>query len=136
MDRGMIIPLQAADGRFAAKCSLLGSPNQDLLGVVDSGATVTCVDVRTRKRAGLKFAGESVRLKCVHREHHVVLDTYFGHIDTCGRTEHTRVFELDMGPESDAGGINAILGWDVLGGLRVTLDGPGGTGAIERRERA
>jgi len=129
----MSIPPQVAKGRFAARCALPGNPDQDLLGIVDSGATVTCIGVQARKRAGLKFAGESVRLKRVHRGHAVALGTCFGHVDMCGRTEHARVIGLGMGPGSEAAGINAILGWDVPGGLWVTLGGPGGTGSIGRR---
>ena len=135
MARGMNLPLQVADGRFVARCSLQGNPSQELLGVIDLGSTVTCVDLRARKRAGLKFAGESVRLKCVHREHVMVLDTCLGHIDICGGTEHTTVYELDMGPEYERAGINAILGWDVLEDFRITMDMPGGTGLMERRAR-
>lgn len=47
----MIFPLQVADGRFAARCALPGKPDQEVLGVVDAGATATCVDMRTRKRS-------------------------------------------------------------------------------------
>ena len=106
------------------------------MGVIDSGATGTCVDARICDRADLGFSGESDRLKCVHLEHVVVLDTYFGRIDICGGTEHTTVFALNMRPEYERVGINAILGWDVLGDLRVTIDGPTRTGAIELQARA
>jgi len=129
----MILPLQVVDGRFAVRCLLQGNPDQELLGVIDSGATVTCVDARACDLANLRFSGESARLKCVYREHVVVLDTYFGHIDICGGTEHTTVFELDMGTEYERAGINAILGWDVLRGLKISMEGPTGTGTIERR---
>ncbi|MDD9814294.1 MAG: hypothetical protein OXU37_08560 [Thaumarchaeota archaeon] len=129
----MDIPLQVADVRFAARCALLGNTDQELLGVVDSGSNATCVDVRTCKRAGLKFAGESADVKCIHRNHREVLRSYFGLIDICGRTGHTTVYELDMGPECEREGINAILGWDVLGDFRIVLDMPGRTGHMERR---
>ena len=86
MARGMNLPLQVADGRFAARRSLQGNPGQGPLGVIDSGSTVTCVGLWARKRAGLKFAGEGARLKCVHREHVMVLGTCPGHIDICGGT--------------------------------------------------
>lgn len=132
----MILPLQVADGRFAARCALLGDPDQEILGVVDSGATITCVDARTCDRADLRFAGYSGRVRCVHRNHREVVKSYFGSINIWGRTEHTTVYELDMGPESERGWVNAILGWDVLGGFRVTMDGPSGTGSMEQRPRA
>lgn len=128
----MILPLQAADGKFVARCSLLGSPDQGILGVVDSGATATGVDAPTCKRAGPKFAGDSDRVRCVHRNHREVVRPCFGHIDTCGKTGHTRAFGPDMGPESEITGINAILGRNVLQDLKVTLDEPGGTGTIGR----
>ena len=86
MARGMNLPLQVADGRFAARRSLQGNPGQGPLGVIDPGSTVTCVGLWARKRAGLKFAGEGARLKCVHREHVMVLGTCPGHIDICGGT--------------------------------------------------
>jgi len=132
----MILPLQVADDRFAARCVLLGKPDQEILGTVDTGATVTCVDVRTCRRSGLRFAGEDARLRCVHREHREVLRTYFGHIGICGKMEYVTVYELDMGPEHERGGVNAILGLDVLGSLNITMDVPGGTGTIERRAGA
>jgi len=132
----MILPLQVAGDRFAARCVLRGKPDQEILGTVDTGATVTCVDVRTCRQAGLEFAGEDARLRCVHREHREVLRTYFGNIDICGRAEHARVYELDMGPEHERGGVNAILGLDVLGSIKITIDVPGGTGTIERRAGA
>jgi len=127
----MNLPLPVLDGKFIARCSLLGSPNQDLLGVIDTGSTVTGVDVQTCRRAGLKFAGESDRVRCVHRGHREVVRSYLGHIVICGRTEYTTVYELDMGPESVETGINAILGWDVLGDLKITLDRPRSAGTME-----
>lgn len=128
----MSLPLQVADGRFAARCSLLGNPDQELFGVVDSGATVTCVDARVCRLANLRFSGDVI-LKCVHQSHRDVVSTRFGEIRICGMTVRTTIHELDMEPESGRGGINAILGWDVLGRFTVTMDGPGGVGALERR---
>jgi len=46
---------------------------------------------------------------------------------------HTRVYELDMGQERERAGVNAILGWDVLGDFKITLDKPSGTGSMELR---
>ena len=69
----MGIPLQVADGKFAARCALLGNSGQELLGVVDSGSNATCVDAQTCKRVGSKFAGESADVKCVHQNHREVL---------------------------------------------------------------
>jgi len=69
----MILPLQVADGKFIARCALLGNPDQDLPGVVDSGSSATCVDARTCDRADLKFAGDSGKVRCVHRSHRVVV---------------------------------------------------------------
>ncbi|RNJ72778.1 MAG: hypothetical protein EB824_05555 [Thaumarchaeota archaeon S15] len=127
----MSLPLQVANGRFAARCSLQGNPDQAIFGVVDSGSTITCVDTRTCDRADLEFAGDSVRVRCVHRSHREVVRSYHGHIDICGRTAHTTVYELDMGPECERAGINAILGWDVLEDFRITMDMPSGTGAMD-----
>jgi len=132
----MAIPPQAAGGGLAAECAPLGDPSRDLPGAVGAGAAVACAGVRARKRAGPKPAGEGARPKRVRRGRHAALGACLGHTGICGRAEHARVFELGMGPESDAGGIVAVLGWGVLGWLRVTLGGPGGTGAIGRRERA
>lgn len=128
----MSLPPQAVNGKFVARCTLLGNPDQEIVGFIDSGSNATCVDVRTCKRSGLEFAGEDARLRCIHREHREVLRTYFGSIDICGKTEHARVYELDMGPEHERGEVNAILGLDALGSLRITMDVPGGTGTIER----
>ncbi len=128
----MSLPLQVANGRFAAKCSLLGNPDQELLGVIDTGATVTCVDARVCRLANLRFSGDVV-LRCVHQSHRDVVSTRFGDISICGVTVRTTIHELDMGPESARGGVNAILGWDVLGEFRVTLDRPCGTGMLEQR---
>jgi len=128
----MSLPLHVVDGKFIARCKLLGDPDQELLGVVDSGSNATCVDERVCSRANLGFSGDAV-LNCVHRNHTDVLKTRFGRVNTCGRTEHTTIYELDMGPESEAGGVNSILGMDVLGGLRITLDGLAGTSFMERR---
>ncbi len=129
----MNLPLHVVDGRFAARCSLQGNPDQGLLGVIDSGSTATCVDTQVCDRADLEFAGESGRVQCVHRGHREVVRSYFGHIDICGRTVHTRVYELDMGQERERAGVNAILGWDVLGDFKITLDKPSGTGSMELR---
>jgi len=129
----MDIPLQVADVRFAARCSLQGNPSQDLLGVIGSGSTVTCVDLWARNRAGLKFAGERASMQCVHRNYREVLRSYLGRIGRCGTTEQSTVYELDMRPECGRTGINAIFGWDVLGDFRVVLDMPSGTGFVERR---
>ena len=131
----MSLPLQVANGSFAARCSLQGNPDQGLFGVVDSGSTITCVDARTCDRAGLKFAGDSDKVRCVHRSHREVVRSYLGHIDICGRTAHTTVYALDMGPECERDGTNAILGWDVLEDFRITMDMPGGTGVMETSVR-
>jgi len=128
----MILPLQVVDGKFIARCTLFGNPDQVLLGVVDSGSSATCVDVRTRKGASLKFAGDSGKVRCVHRNHREIVGSYFAHIDICGRTEYTTVYELDMEPDLERVGVNAILGWDVLEDLRITMDMPGRTGSLER----
>jgi len=131
----MILPLQVVRGKFIARCTLLGNPDQELLGFVDSGSSGTCVDARTCDRAGLKFAGDSDKVRCVHRSHREVVRSYLGHIDICGRTAHTTVYALDMGPECERDGTNAILGWDVLEDFRITMDMPGGTGVMETSAR-
>jgi len=132
----MNLPLHVVNGRFAARCSLHGSPDQSLLGVIDSGSTATCVDAQVCSRADLEFAGEGDSVQCVHRGHREIVRSYFGHIDICGRTVYTRVYELDMGPEREMAGVNAILGWDVLDDFKITLDKPSGTGSIELRTGA
>lgn len=129
----MILPIRVMNGMFAARCALLGDPDQGLLGIIDSGANATAVDVQTRRRASLKVAGESTVVHCIHRNHNGVLGPFHGHMDICGKAEYATVFELDMGPEYEKAGINAILGWDVLGRLRITMDGQDGTGTMERR---
>lgn len=131
-DMEMSLPLHVVDGKFIARCSLLGDPDQDILGVVDSGSNATCVDRRVCSRANLRFSGDAV-LNCVHRNHADVVKTRFVSVSICGGIEQTTVYELDMGPESEATGINAILGMDVLGGIRITLDGLTGTSTMERR---
>lgn len=128
----MTLPLHVVDGKFIARCTLLGDPDQELLGVIDSGSNATCVDERVCSSANLRFSGDAV-LNCVHRNHTDVVKTRFGSINICGRTEHTTVYELDMGPESVMAGVNSILGMDVLGGLKITLDGLAGTSTVERR---
>lgn len=45
--------------------------------------------MRTCKRADLRFAGESGKVRCVDRGHREVVRSYFGDIDICGRTELT-----------------------------------------------
>jgi len=132
----MILPLQAAGDRFAARCALLGKPDQEILGTVDTGATAACVDVRTCRRAGLEFAGEDARLRCVHREHREALRAHFGNVGICGKMEYVTVYELDMGPEHEGVGVDAILGPDAPGGINITMDVPGGTSTIERRTGA
>jgi len=37
-----------------------------------------------------------------------------------------------MGPGLERVGVNAILGWDVLGDPRIAMDMPGRTGYLER----
>lgn len=88
----MILPLQVVDGKFIARCTILGNPDQKLLGVVDSGSNATCVDARTCDGADLNFAGDSGRVRCVHRNHREIVRSYFAHIDICGRTEYTTVY--------------------------------------------
>ena len=126
----MSLSLQVANGSFAARCYLQGNPDQGLFGVGDSGSTITCVDAQTCDRAG-KFARDSARARRVHQSHRGAVRSYHGHIDICGWTAHTTVYELDMGPECERAGINAILGWDVLEDFRITMDMPSGTGAMD-----
>ena len=64
-----------------------------------------------------------------------VVRSYHGHIDMCGRTVYTTISELDLGPECERAGINAILGWDVLEDFRITMDMPSTTGAMELSAR-
>jgi len=132
----MILPLQVAGDRFAARCVLRGKPDQEILGTVDTGATVTCVDVRTCRQAGLEFAGEDARLRCVHREHREALRAHFGNVGICSKMEYVTVYEPDTGPERERGGVDAILGPGAPGGLRITMGVPGGTGTIGRRAGA
>lgn len=132
----MILPPLVADGRLAVRCTLQGNPDQELLGVIGPGSTATRVDAQVCGHADPEFAGEGDRVQCVHRNHKEAVRSHFGHIDTCGRTGHTRIYELDMGPERERAGLNAILGWDVLGDFKITLDKPSGTGSIELRTAA
>ena len=130
----MILPLQVIRGKFIARCTLLGNPDQELLGFVDSGSSGTCVDAQTCDRAG-KFAGDSARARHVHRSHRGAVRSYLGHIDMCGRTARAAAYALDMGPECERGGTGAIPGWDVLEDFRITMDMPGATGAMEPSAR-
>jgi len=132
----MILPPQAVDGRLAVERFPQGNHGQGHLGAIGSGATAARVDAQACDLANLRFSGESARPKCVHREHVVVLDAHFGHIDMCGGTEHAAALGLGMGTECEGAGTSAILGRDVLRGLEISMEGPTGTGTTGGRASA
>lgn len=63
-----------------ADCALVGNHRLEILGLVDSGASVTYVTAEAHKRAGLEPTGKSQKFMCGHGQHHAGIETksYFG----------------------------------------------------------
>lgn len=64
----MRILLQVREGVFLAKCELAGQATIGILGIVDSGSSVTFVSTHACERAGLKYKGSVKKKLCACME--------------------------------------------------------------------
>lgn len=129
----MEIPLQKRGNTFLAKCTL-GLPNGiDLLGIIDSGSSVSFVSPRARELAHLKYKGSESKFMCIHGKSHRKADVmcYRGVIVVGTRAGSGTVYALDVRPSVAGLRVDAVLGRDILRHFRVTLDWRDGTGWLE-----
>lgn len=115
---------------FFAKITIVGSANQDLEALVDTGASSTLVDNDKCIDAGLRFLGVADRL-CVHGDSKP-LPLYNGGIKIADYSNNAaRIFGLPP-IEIDNKRIEGILGRDIMSNFKLIIDWKTSTGQLER----
>lgn len=129
----MRILLQVREGVFLAKCKLVGQVKMNILGIVDSGSSVTFVSTHACERAGLKYKGSVKKIMCVHGKAHRQIDVkrYRGTVIVGTKTGSGLVYELDVRPSVMGLRADAVLGRDVLRNFDAGLGWRAGTGFLE-----
>lgn len=129
------IKLEGRNGAFFARCTLRASPDIEMWGIVDSGASVTFLAPSMCDRARLKYKGTQDGVVCVHGKRHADLGVRFYRAAmTLGNvTVNDRVYEYDG--KLGFGGIqaHAILGRNILCNFDVNLGWLDGKGVLESR---
>lgn len=117
---------------YLADCTIRGKHRLDLLGVVDSGSSITHVTTDARKRAGLEPTGYSQKFLCVHGQNHAGIEPKSHHgVITIGTVSGDgTACELDASPAVGGLRIGAVLGRDVLQHFNVDLHWRDGTGLL------
>ncbi len=113
---------------FFAAITIIGTKNQDLDALVDTGASFTAVDNETCIDAGLKLEGVSDRL-CVHGDSKP-LPMYKGGIKVADYSnKDTHIFGL---PPIELNGkkIEGILGRDIMSNFKLIIDWKGSSGQL------
>lgn len=129
----MRIPLQKRGDVFLAKCKLVGQRKMDILGIVDSGSSVTFVSTHACELAELKYKGSEKKFMCVHGKAHrqASVKRYRGVVTVGEVSGSGLVYELDVRPAVKGLRADAVLGRDVLRNFDVGLNWRAGTGFLE-----
>jgi len=109
-----------------------GTSRLEIMGVVDSGASITYVTKDVRKRAGLEPTGDSQRFLCVHGKNHAGIETksYRGVVTLGTVYGNGTVYELDARPTVGGLRVGAVLGRDMLHSFNVALNWKDRTGFL------
>lgn len=126
-----ILRLTELDGKFYASCVASGKGGmKELHALIDTGASVTAVRGDICQGLSLRHAG-SRPVTCVHGEHAgMMVQRYFCTMGLGERTRRLIVYELGR-LEEGGNAVDAILGIDMLGGCRMTLDWARMEGVLE-----
>jgi len=129
----MRVPLQMRGGVFLAKCKLVGQGKTDILGIVDSGSSVTFVSTHACGLARLKYKGSEKKFMCVHGKAHrqIGVKRYRGTVTVGTGSGSGFVYALDVRPTVGGLRADAVLGRDVLQNFDVGLNWRAGTGFLE-----
>ncbi|RNJ71308.1 MAG: hypothetical protein EB833_06605 [Thaumarchaeota archaeon S13] len=129
----MKIHLQLRDGAYLASCKIVGRRLVDIVGIVDSGASVTYVTMETLKLAKLEPTGEAQRFLCVHGQSHAGIETrsYHGTITLGTGSGSGKVYAIDARLAAGDQSVGAVLGRDILRNFNVSLYWKNGIGFLE-----
>jgi len=116
-----------------AGCWLCGREGIELLGIVGSGASATCVATEARRRARLEPTGKSRASMCVHGQNHAGIATGScrGKMTLGARSGTEAVYGIDARLVVGGRGVGAVPGRDVLQNSGVGLNWRSGTGFLE-----
>jgi len=109
-----------------------------LLGIVDSGFSITYVTEETCRDARLEPTGKPRKFMCVHGKSHAGIETksYHGTV-TLGTTPCTSiVYAIDAHIVVGGQRVDAILGRDALQHFNVGLEWLDGTGHLDAHPKS
>ena len=129
----MAMPLKMRGDTFFVECKLGGANKLDLLGVIDSGSSVSFLSETACERAKLEYKGSENKFMRIHGKGHRKIDArrYRGVIVVGTKAGSGTVYSLDVRPTVNGMRVDAVLGRDILRHFRVTLDWRDGTGWLE-----
>lgn len=128
-----VIPLQRRGDTFLVECKLEALNQINLLGIIDSGSSVTFLSEKVCERASLKYKGSKDKFMRIRGKGHrkAAVRCYRGTITVGTKSGSGIVYALDVRPTVDGMRVDAVLGRDVLRHFKVTLDWRNGTGILE-----
>lgn len=128
----MALRLHLRNGVYLADCVIEGERRPEVLGIVDSGASVTYVTMDTLRQAKLKPTGEAQKFLCVHGQNHAGIETrsYHGVITLGAKSESGGVYAIDARLSAGDLSAGAVLGRDILRHFNVDLHWMDGTGLM------
>ena len=127
------MPLKMRGDTLLANCALGGPSGIKILGVIDSGSSISFLSETACERAKLKYKGSENKFMCIHGKGHRKIDVrcYRGVIVVGTKAGSGTVYALDVRPTVNGMRVDAVLGRDILRHFRVTLDWRDGTGWLE-----